>query len=141
MKTLLQRTTDSNFAAVRNICALLRSVLTHAYIKKEDIDALELMCNEACNNLIEHQYNMALDEKIKLTVNLLNNNIIQLKLTDTGIPYTPRIRATIPAPESLPEGGWGLSIIEMLSDNFYRSSDDSGNHFFIEKTCQLTNIV
>lgn len=118
---------NSTFADVRFATDLLKAFcLTHK-LKQETQGHLELILVEALNNVVEHAYEEKPDGNILIELEKIDVNTV-IKITDVGIA-APRTVMTegsaMPDENKLPEGGWGLSLIQALADTveYIRSSD------------------
>jgi len=76
------------------------------------------MLVEALNNVVEHAYLEQPGNTIDIELSLLNGNT-RIRITDTGIaaPGTVLLDGLeLPNAADLPEGGWGLCLIQALAD-------------------------
>ena len=110
---------DSSFSEVR-----LASELLYKYCNTHDIDIdlqgqLELMLVEALNNVVEHAYLEKAGSPIQIELEMVDQNAL-MRITDEGIaaPGSVMIEGSeLPDVATLPEGGWGLCLIQALADN------------------------
>lgn len=90
---------------------------------EQDIFQIEIIVDEACNNVIKHAYkNTSLPEEIIQITVKRNPENIEIMVVDRGIGFDPN---AIKSPnigehgKKLQPGGWGLHLIRTLSDELY----------------------
>ena len=90
-----------------------------AFGRRQAIDAeiiadLKVALTEACTNVVRHAY---ADGKGVLEVHLqFADNAVVIEVTDAGRGFA---LTSLPAPPARPqEGGYGLSLIQSLTDDF-----------------------
>lgn len=88
---------------------------------------LELILVEALNNVVEHAYEESPDGKILIELEKVDTGTV-MKITDTGLaaPGSLMIEGSArPNENKLPEGGWGLYLIQALADTieYFRYPD------------------
>jgi len=118
---------NSTFSEVRRASDLLQEFCEVHNIAVEAQGQLELILIEALNNVVEHAYLEKPDGTILIELENSNANTI-IKITDAGIaaPGTVVIEGSkLPDENKLPEGGWGLCLIQALADTieYFRYSD------------------
>ncbi len=81
---------------------------------------VELAVAEAMNNIVEHAYADNPDGRIHLDLELLPEGV-SIALSDRGVamPDGAVPAGSMPAPETLPEGGWGWSLIHACCDGLH----------------------
>ncbi|CAA6815156.1 MAG: Unknown protein [uncultured Thiotrichaceae bacterium] len=111
----------------------------HAFCKENKIDEshtglLELILVEAINNVIEHAYSNEAGNDIEVEFSIENQNVI-MQVTDQGTPVPVHLRDGDLMPDSLelPEGGWGLGLINALADDVTFSSKNGSNTVTLSK--------
>ncbi|PWQ94063.1 ATP-binding protein [Leucothrix pacifica] len=110
---------DSSFSEVR-----LASELLYKYCETHNIAVdlqgqLELMLVEAVNNVVEHAYLEKAGNPINIELDMVDQHAL-MRITDQGIaaPGSVMIEGSeLPNVADLPEGGWGLCLIQALADN------------------------
>ena len=117
----------SKFSEVRLASDLLQEFCQIHDINVETQGHLELILVEALNNVVEHAYQEDPDGDILIELDRVDNNTI-IKITDQGIsaPGTVLIEGSdLPDENKLPEGGWGLCLIQALADKieYFRYPD------------------
>ena len=118
---------NSDFSEVR-----LGSDLLQEFCAKHDINVttqghLELILVEALNNVVEHAYKENPEGEIIIELEKAESKTV-MKITDSGIaaPGTVLIEGSdLPNENMLPEGGWGLCLIQALTDKieYFRYPD------------------
>ena len=107
---------------VRDVDAMLQSLLASESVEPEQAYAIRLALTEALNNVIEHAYEEEPGNDIHV-LQTLDANQLTIVIRDAGKP-TPE-GALVPRelpeydmddPESFPEGGWGLYLIQSHMD-------------------------
>jgi len=106
----------ADYKNIRIPCERLRALLKSSDVPEETIDLCELALQELLTNLVDHAY--AGNANGHITVNLSRNpSQIVMETRDTGIPPQMDLSQTsMPAPEELVEGGYGMAIIQTLMD-------------------------
>lgn len=127
---------DSCLPQVRLLSGALRGVAQEVGISSENMSQLDLIMVEAVNNVIEHAYQMEPGHQVR--VRLLYSPLrSELVVSDTGRTMPAEVHSgnhDIQDPFALPEGGWGLSLIQAMADSFHYVTDEQGNHLHIIKT-------
>lgn len=118
---------DSSFSEVRQASELLYNYCTYHKIPVDLQGQLELMLVEALNNVIEHAYLEKAGHAIDVKLALEDGSTV-ISITDTGTPApgsTLEQGSELPDINDMPEGGWGLCLIQALSDSieYYRHAD------------------
>ena len=109
---------SSKFSEVRIASNLLSGFCTENDISVDTQGHLELILVEALNNVVEHAYKDDSTGNILIELEKENNKTI-IKITDSGAaaPGTVLIEGSeLPNENTLPEGGWGLCLIQALAD-------------------------
>ena len=118
---------NSTFSEIRLASEFLQQFCGKHNIAVEIQGHLELILVEALNNVVEHAYQEKPDGNILIELKLVDNNTV-IKITDEGIaaPGTVLIEGSnLPDENKLPEGGWGLCLIQALADTieYFRYAD------------------
>ncbi|WP_022950713.1 ATP-binding protein [Leucothrix mucor] len=120
-------TIDSSFSEVRKASELLYNYCTEYEISVDLQGQLELILVEALNNVVEHAYLEKPGHAINIVLTLEDGSTV-ISIADTGIPAPGSAIAEgseLPDINDMPEGGWGLCLIQALSDSieYYRHTD------------------
>lgn len=132
---------DSQLEHVRLLGSAIRGIGQELKLSSEQVGQIELMLVEAVNNVIEHAYEYQAGCDVRVRVECVPSENIKLIISDQGnrIPagqLSSRVTGSdtlLPAPEGLPEGGWGLGLINLLADSLHYECDADGNHLHLCK--------
>jgi len=118
---------NSTFSEVRHASELLQQFCDKHNVAFETQGQLELMLVEALNNVVEHAYQKQPDGNILIEFLKVENTAV-IKITDEGIAVSGTAmveRSNLPNENTLPEGGWGLCLIQALADTieYFRYAD------------------
>ena len=119
--------------AVRQfVAAFCTDVLeTEAYA--EQVYQVQLAVSELATNIIVHAYRDMKEGVIDLHLAGANRSMT-LDFFDSGKTYARSTTPTLPATDSLAEGGYGSYIIQQCIDRVTYEQDPSGrNHWHFEK--------
>lgn len=109
---------DSRFSEIRKASELLYKYCDTHKIPIDLQGQLELMLVEALNNVVEHAYLEKPGHLIAIELGM-NEQTAEIRITDQGIsaPGGAIIEGSeLPDQNALPEGGWGLCLIQALAD-------------------------
>ena len=126
---------DSSFSEVRLASELLYKYCDTHKIPIDLQGQLELMLVEALNNVVEHAYLEKAGNSIGIELEMVDQNAL-MKITDNGIaaPGSVLIEGSeLPDITALPEGGWGLCLIQALADNIEYHRYPSHNILILTK--------
>ena len=130
-----QITIDSNFSAIREASELLQEYCAQCQISPELSGHLELIMVEALNNAIEHAYQG--EDGHKVDIELIDEpQKTVISITDYGQSAPSLLHSQkkeLPEEEFLPEGGWGLPLIQALADSIDYSSNSKNNLLILTK--------
>ena len=129
-------TIESNFSAIRNASDLLMEYCTQCHISPELSGQLELMMVEALNNVIEHAYQGKDGSEAHVEI-IDEPQQILIHITDFGVSAPYELYSgnkSLPDEYFLPEGGWGLPLIQALADNISYSSTKNSNLLTLTKS-------
>lgn len=90
---------------------------------------LELILVEAINNIIEHAYQGKAGYPIHIHFNQTADEVV-ITLQDEGMAVPEKVRdmaMMMPDEQGLPEGGWGLGLIQILADRIEFSVEGGMN--------------
>lgn len=99
---------------------------------------LELILVEAINNIIEHAYQNKDGNPIQVGFSFIGGDVL-MTLQDEGSAVPEEIvsikesDSVMPNISDLPEGGWGLGLINMLADRIEFSVKDGMNILVLGK--------
>ena len=130
-----QITIDSNFPAIRKASELLNTYCLQCHISPELSGQLELMLVEALNNVVEHAYQEKDGFKIEIELSDKPDSTV-ISITDTGLAAPNLLnnrKINLPDEDFLPEGGWGLPLIQALTDSISYSSTSDYNLLTLTK--------
>lgn len=131
------RTFPGRYDQVRNICEFVVAGAVQAGLDKNGCFQIELACDEACTNVIEHTYGG--EDSGELTVGWrIEEAAFAVTIRDTGQPFDPQsVEALLPpgkdtTPDDIPIGGLGLRFIRQLVDD-WRYTYADGNALTLVK--------
>ncbi len=125
--TSIKLSIKSDAKNVNFVCETVGNFLKNFNVDKSIIGKVELCLAEALNNIIRHAYKNNPENLVNIKAEKSGNEI-KIALIDYGIPRPPDIEPSLcfdPEDiENLPEGGFGLYLIENLMDeNFYKTEN------------------
>ena len=110
------------FAKIRDVCRFVRDGAAAAGFGEDELFRLELACDEACTNVIEHAYGG--EDQGDLTVQFqVRGDQFEITIADSGQPFAPEqvkkpdIPQSADEAEKLKVGGLGLHIIRQVMDS------------------------
>lgn len=116
---------SSSYQDTRIADEALRSALVAVQIPEEIISSCELALHELLINLVDHAYGG--DQTQSITVWLgIKSGTLKIQTFDTGKSANLDLDAiSMPDPDGLAEGGYGLAIIQSLVDTLeYQRTGD-----------------
>lgn len=123
----------ARFAEIARICALVQLEAAAAGFDEKEQFRLQLACDEACTNIIEHAYGGENRGHIRVLIRQQDGSFL-IQLHDTGRPFDPSNLKSEPSrPPSanlteIQEGGWGLHFMHSIMDEVHFDFDvDQGN--------------
>ncbi|MCK5726023.1 MAG: ATP-binding protein [Thiotrichaceae bacterium] len=118
----------SDFSNVSILAEQFTEFCQQNHIVTDVISRLELALVESVNNIIEHAYK---DQSGMIDASfLVTSKELVITLVDQGKPPSgTALLDTSPLPDInlLPEGGWGLGLIQTLTDHFEVSQNQGVN--------------
>ena len=130
-----QLTIASDLHNLPFIAQFVRDTGRAAGLNDDALFAIELACDEACNNVIEHAYRHT-DGPLHLTCSVRQADFV-IEIQDQGRPFDPTIvlpPKRLRRPADRPVGGLGIHLMRQLMDVVeYRFSPESGNHLMMVK--------
>lgn len=125
-------TVPGRYDQVRRVCAFIKAGAVDAGFSEDAAFQIELSCDEAVTNIIEHAYEGESKGKIKASFNF-DGSALTITLQDNGRSFDPSDVATpkIPDESQTPTapnfdvqiGGLGLHFMRTLMDEVRYSSD------------------
>lgn len=131
-----QITIESNFSAIRKASELLSCYCTEHHISPEMSGQLELMMVEALNNVIEHAYEGNDGHHVHIEL-IDNEQQTVICIEDSGLSANNLLENQtfdLPDEDFLPEGGWGLPLIQVLADTIDYTSKNNKNRLTLTKS-------
>ncbi len=129
---------DSNLFNVQVLAKNLRDFCLDNNIDENTTSVLELMLVEAVNNIVEHAHKgksgFVIDAQFKI-----DEREVTIIIIDDGSYFldTKNKHQVITIPENavdeLPEGGWGLGLIESIADNVEKYNVNGTNILVLTK--------
>ncbi|CAA6801217.1 MAG: Serine/threonine-protein kinase RsbW [uncultured Thiotrichaceae bacterium] len=136
----IQLQIDSQMKHIRLLGGALRGIGAELELTNDQIGQLELILVEAVTNVIEHAYEYKTGNQIQVKVECDPDNTIKMIISDRGKSMPDSLqgklkadRLSLPEPELLPESGWGMGLIQMLSDSFHYERNNEQNYWHIMK--------
>ncbi len=126
------------YELIGQICDFVLAGASEAGFDSDDTFQVNLACDEACTNIIEHAYNGEDNGEIFVSWEIRDDNFI-ITLHDNGEPFDP---ATVPKPmipadpaqiSQLQVGGLGLHLMRKVMDDIHFRFDDNGNVVIMTK--------
>jgi serine/threonine-protein kinase RsbW len=137
-------TVPGHYKEIKRICEFVAAGASRAGFDEDEIFHLELCCDEASTNIIEHSYGEEGKGVIVVSYQTRGNEFI-ITLRDNGNPFDPSLippppafhSNSIPAEELTSQiriGGLGLHFIRKLMDKVsFRSDRLHGNELVMIK--------
>ncbi len=134
MQTL---TVNGRYENIQPLNAFLMKGAETAGLEMTAVFQIELACDEACTNIIEHAYGG--EDKGDITARwFVDGDFFTIVLHDNGRSFDP---STIPPPTTLTEptienfkiGGLGIHFMQELMDEISYDFDDDGNELTMRK--------
>lgn len=123
---------DTFIAKFENVGPSIERVdayLISAGVDPDTVSFCMLALSEALNNIVEHSFPEASGGSALLNV-FLSDNRVNFQIIDEGAVAPPNVyntAADMPDPFGLPEGGWGLAVIDAVMDDVVYSHQDGVN--------------
>jgi serine/threonine-protein kinase RsbW len=129
-------TIHSEFSEVKKLASALHEYCGQVGIDEAHVGQLELILVEAINNVIEHAYENQPGHVIVVDMNKQAENVV-FTIKDQGKPTPETIQHDhegMPDERCLPEGGWGLGLINALADQIEFDRQGETNILTLVKT-------
>ena len=131
-------TIPGRFDQIKEACDFVCAGAEEVGFHEDEVFRIQLACDEACTNIIEHAYG-AEDEGAIAVSWQYDEGAFMIVLRDFGRPFRPE---EIPAPsvphnpgshDELKVGGLGLHFMRTLMDEVTFSFDEKGNELVMVK--------
>ena len=140
MQTL---TVNGRYQNIQPICVFLMKGAESAGLESTAVFQIELACDEACTNIIEHAYSGEGNGDITARW-FVDGDFFTIVLHDNGRSFDP---TTVATPTTLVEsnvenlqiGGLGIHFMQKLMDEISYDFDDDGNDLTMRK--RITPLV
>lgn len=132
--SLYELTVPARFENLALIGDFIAGIARKAGFDEKGVFNLQLACDEACTNVIEHAYAGG-PGQIRIAVTVYPDRI-QIQVHDTGRPFDPRAVHTpdLEAPlERRETGGLGLHFMRSIMDEVRFEFDQDGNRLTMVK--------
>jgi serine/threonine-protein kinase RsbW len=131
-------TIPGRYDRIREACDFVVAGAEEAGFNSDEVFRIQLACDEACTNIIEHAYGV--EDAGDIQVSWQNEKgAFVIELRDNGRPFAPKeVQApSVPdSPDDLSElrvGGLGLHFMRTLMDEVKFSFNDEGNQLLMVK--------
>ncbi len=129
----MQITIQSTYESVRSADEALRALLSQAGVSESLSPACELAVHELLTNLVDHAYTGDPTGKVEVEMTVTEQSL-RVQTRDTGIPPNLDLyNISMPNPEDLAEGGYGLAIILTLMDEVSYQTQNGQNLWHLVK--------
>lgn len=131
-------TIPGRYDRIREACDFVVSGAETAGFDPDELFRIQLACDEACTNIIEHAYGVENAGEIFVSWRKTEGAFI-IELRDNGRPFKPEevLSPSVPdSPDNIDElkvGGLGLHFMRTLMDEVEFSFDDQGNRLVMIK--------
>jgi serine/threonine-protein kinase RsbW len=131
-------TIPGRFDRIREACDFVVAGAEGAGFDPDELFRIQLACDEACTNIIEHAYGA--EDAGPISISWQNSKgAFTIELRDNGRPFRPDDIPSPSVPDSasdvddLKVGGLGLHFMRTLMDEVVFSFDDKGNKLVMKK--------
>ena len=129
-------TVPGSYDEIKTICQFVTQGAAEAGMDETAVFHIELACDEACTNVIEHAYGGESDGDIRVSWQVVGDMFV-ISVNDNGRQFEP---AQIPSPttidsiENIKIGGLGIHFMRKLMDDVSFSFDpQTGNELIMKK--------
>lgn len=128
---------NGRYQNIQSICAFLMAGAKTAGLKEAAVFQVELACDEACSNIIEHAYGG--EDMGDITASwAVDGDFFTIILHDKGRSFDPSTVSTPVTPaeqnlENLKIGGLGIHFMQKLMDEVRYDFGDDGNKLTMKK--------
>jgi serine/threonine-protein kinase RsbW len=137
-----QLTVPGRYDQIRAVCEFVAAGAKAAQFDEDAIFHIELACDEACTNIIEHAYGSEDAGPIMVKWQIISDRFI-ITFTDKGDAFDPDTVPLPPSPQaitdlddldSLKVGGLGLHFMKKLMDDVaFQFDKKEGNQLIMVK--------
>ncbi|MEW5989424.1 MAG: ATP-binding protein [Chloroflexota bacterium] len=127
-------TIPGRYNKIRRACAFVVAGAKKAGLDQKAIDDVELACDEACSNVIEHAYEGEGRGPIEVSWQVQDQSFV-ITVRDRGRPFNPDGVATPHIdPDDLKIGGLGLHFMRQVMDQVsFSFNENHGNTLVMVK--------
>lgn len=121
------------YEEIKHICQFVADGAEEAGLDEAAIFHVELACDEACTNIIEHAYGGEDVGDILISWQVTGDSFT-VTIHDNGHAFDPREVPAPPPLENLKEGGLGLHFMRTLMDDVrFAFDEENGNTLVMVK--------
>lgn len=119
-------------SGVRSALEELSEALKDRGCSEDTVGTVQIVLAELLNNVVEHGQLEEAQDAISTKLDLLGGALL-CEIRDKGCPFpdarlpTGKLRAIEELERDLPEGGFGWSLIRMLTEGLEYNREDGGN--------------
>ncbi|MCI0397761.1 MAG: ATP-binding protein [Chloroflexi bacterium] len=138
-------TIPGRYDRIGEVCDFVAAGAEEAGLEPDDVFRVQLACDEACTNIIEHAYGAENKGEIEV-IWQYSKDVFTITIHDHGEPFDPD---EVPQPivptdandmDNLKIGGLGIHFMRSLMDEVYFSFDDNrGNTLVMIKRLPRRN--
>lgn len=135
-------TVPGRYEHIQQICQFVADAAVQAGMRETSVFHVELACDEACTNIIEHAYGGEDIGDIQVHWQVEADAFI-ITISDNGRPFDPDkvppppiptdVNAAIELPENLQAGGLGVYFMRKLMDDVQFYFSDTENTLVLVK--------
>lgn len=136
MKIINQTEINSDLSEVKDLAQHFREFCSKNQLSEQLSGALELAIVESVNNIIIHAYERKPGFTIKANYQKSDTDIV-ITFTDFGKEFRPKDKSNVIDSndiDALPEGNWGIDLIEAIVDDVKRKRENDSNILTIIKS-------
>lgn len=128
----LHLTLAGTTTGVRNALEDLSTALNDRGCSEDTVGTVQIVLAEILNNIVEHGKLEQAQDAISTSLDLLGGALI-CEVRDKGCPFpgarlpSGKLRTLEELERDLPEGGFGWSLIRMLTEGLEYNREDGGN--------------
>lgn len=133
MGKTLELSIPGRYESIKDACVFVIKGAGEAGFKDDDLFHIELACDEACTNVIEHSYGAENKGDIRVAWEY-DDLSFTITISDDGLPFQPSDIAVPVIPsdredlDHLKVGGLGIYFMRKLMDEVsFESGETSGN--------------
>jgi PAS domain S-box-containing protein len=108
-------------------------------VNELDLDAIHLTCTEVFSNIVKHATTSNDDKDIVVAL-MRTTSGLDVEFTDLSQAFLPTNTPQIPEVEQLALGGYGLGLIEILSESVHYAHYHGVNHCKLSLNCLNSTI-